>query len=85
MALAELINLQRYSSSCPGLAFFEVSLGLWSHVELETIVLCKTHHTQMTNSMYSHSFVMEKEAEVTEVNRQTVVTRDWGEQGKARL
>lgn len=39
----------------------------------------------MTNTMCSHSFIMEKEIEVTEVNRQTVVTRDWGEQGKARL
>lgn len=38
----------------------------------------------MTNIMRSHSFVMEKEIEVTEVNRQTVVTRDWGEQGKSK-
>lgn len=37
----------------------------------------------MTNTMRSHSFVMEKEIEVTEVNRQTV-TRDWGEQGKSK-
>lgn len=39
----------------------------------------------MRNTMCPHSFVKEKEIDVIEVDRQTVVTRAWGEQGKARL
>ena len=81
MALGDLINLLRYSSSCTGLAFFEVfvCVCVCVFVELETIVLCKTHHTQMRNTMCPHSFVKKKEIDVIEVDRQTVVTKVWGE------